>query len=130
MGYSLLSLFSLLMNCMFSGLSTAENPEHSYFRSMSPFNIKVRHSGQMITFTVLPEEEDRFKIIYFGAILGEIRLFSGNWSTMPVIDSGSTNLPLFHAGRQDAALYFEWNESVAKLIGIEIEHFRAEHRPA
>ena len=47
---------------------------------------------------------------------------------MPVVDSGSANLPLFHAVSQDVALDFEWNESVAKLIGIEIEHFRVQHK--
>lgn len=93
---------------------------------MNPFNIKVRYNGQTITFTVLPEKKDHFKIIYFGAILAEIRLNHGSWGSVPIQDAGSTNLPLFQAGRQHAPEDFEWNEQMGKLVAAEIARFRAE----
>jgi hypothetical protein len=39
---------------------------------MSPFNIKIEHAGKEITLTIIPEN-DYFKIVYFGAIVGAIR---------------------------------------------------------
>lgn len=59
---------------------------------MEPFNIRIHHQNQDITLTILPEN-DYYKIIYFGAIVGAIRQLKYDWELVPEEEIEPGNLP-------------------------------------
>ena len=61
---------------------------------MEPFNIKITHLGKEVTLTILPEE-DYFKIIYYGAIVGALKNQGSEWEIIPEEDITAGDLPLF-----------------------------------
>lgn len=60
----------------------------------SPFNIKIDHKGKELTLTIIPEE-DYFKIVYFGGIIGAIRKTGSEWELMETEEIEPGDLPWY-----------------------------------
>jgi len=61
---------------------------------MEPFNIRIPNNDEEVTLTILPEQ-DYFKIIYFGGILGAIKEFEGAWELLPEEEIAAGDLPFY-----------------------------------
>ena len=61
---------------------------------MEPFNIHINHKGKEITLTIKPEQ-DYFKIIYFGGIVGAIRKLGTDWELVEEQEMEPGDLPLY-----------------------------------
>lgn len=88
---------------------------------MEVFNIKIGFGANEVTLTILPAEE-YYKVIYFGGILGAIRLEDDNetWEKVPDEEVDPGDLPLYKhdltADRLDVVL----DEHTVHRIGDEI----------
>ncbi len=61
---------------------------------MEPFNIRITHYGKEITLTINPEN-DYFKIIYYGGIVGAIKKVGEQWELLKEEDIEPGGLPLY-----------------------------------
>ncbi|WP_131539336.1 hypothetical protein [Pedobacter nototheniae] len=61
---------------------------------MNPFNIHIIHKQHNLTLTILPED-DYYKIIYFGGIIGAIRNRGTEWELVPEDEIEPGDLPPF-----------------------------------
>lgn len=61
---------------------------------MEPFNIRIQNNDQEVTLTVLPEN-NYFKLIYFGGIIGAIREFEDGWELLPEEEIEPGALPFY-----------------------------------
>lgn len=61
---------------------------------MKPFNIHIQNNEQEVTLTILPEQ-DYYKIIYFGGIIGAIKEFDGGWELLPEEEIEAGSLPFY-----------------------------------
>lgn len=88
---------------------------------MEVFNIKIGFGDNELTLTILPAEE-YYKVIYYGGILGAVRLESDNetWEKVPDEEVEPGDLPLYKhdltADRLDVVL----DEPTVQRIGEEI----------
>lgn len=88
---------------------------------MKVFNIKIGFGDNELTLTILPAEE-YYKVIYYGGILGAVRLESDNetWEKVPDEEVEPGDLPLYKhdltADRLDVVL----DEHTIQRIGEEI----------
>ncbi|HEY0176380.1 MAG TPA: hypothetical protein VGC08_08375 [Pedobacter sp.] len=89
---------------------------------MEIFNIKIGFGENELTLTVMPTKEGWYKIIYFGGVLGAIRLDTDNetWEKVPDEELEAGDLPLYihdlTADRLDIVL----DELTVRRIGEEI----------
>ncbi|RZK59800.1 MAG: hypothetical protein EOO91_03895 [Pedobacter sp.] len=68
---------------------------------MQPFNIKIKTVGQEITLTVLPQD-DEYKIIYFGGIIGGLRQENDELHFIKPEDVIPGGLPLYKYKQADS----------------------------
>lgn len=89
---------------------------------MDVFNIKIGFGDNEVTLTILPMEEGYYKVIYFGGILGAVRLDTDHttWEKVPDEEIEAGDLPLYRhdlsADRLDVVL----DEHTVQRIGEEI----------
>ncbi|WP_442591384.1 hypothetical protein ACSBL2_09160 [Pedobacter sp. AW31-3R] len=89
---------------------------------MDPFNIIIRPGGNQIDLNIHPQEAGTYKIIYHGALLGEIFMGSGgeNWEAITADELEPGGYPVYEydesSGHQDLLL----DEQVIQEIGHEI----------
>jgi hypothetical protein len=98
---------------------------------MKPFNIKVGYGDNEVTLTILPENKKQYKVIYYGAVLGAVRLDEHNcWEQVPEDEVEVGDLPPFEPDYKDDRLEFVLNDDTAEDIGIEISNYRYDPDPA
>ncbi len=61
---------------------------------MEPFNIHIQNNDDEVTLTVLPEQ-DYYKIVYFGGIIGAIKEFDGGWELLAEDEIEAGGLPFY-----------------------------------
>lgn len=61
---------------------------------MEPFNVHIRNNEEEITLTILPEQ-DYYKIIYFGGIIGAIKEVDGEWELLTEDEIEAGDLPFY-----------------------------------
>lgn len=93
----------------------AENMEQE-----TAFNIKFGYGQQEVTLTILPKEE-YFKVIYFGGIMGAVRVLEGEWDLIEVEDLEGGDLPLYAPDLKGERLEVVLDEDTVDAIGREIE---------
>lgn len=69
---------------------------------MEPFNIKINVAEKEITLTILPQD-DEYKIIYFGGIIGALRQENDNLNFIRPEDVVPGSLPLYKYKQTDSA---------------------------
>ncbi|HTM99488.1 MAG TPA: hypothetical protein VL088_12115 [Pedobacter sp.] len=89
---------------------------------MEPFNIHIHQNDKEITLTVLPEN-NYFKLIYFGGIIGAIRELDGEWELLPEEEIEPGGLPFY----EDKKSFTDQPELILSLpkinqIAAEIEN--------
>jgi len=61
---------------------------------MEPFNIHINNNDEDVTLTVLPEN-NYFKLIYYGGIIGAIKELNGAWELLPEDKIEAGGLPFY-----------------------------------
>lgn len=88
---------------------------------MNVFNVKIGYGQNEITLTILPAE-GLYKVIYYGGVLGAVRLESDQetWEKVPDDELEAGDLPFYQhdltADRLDVVL----DEPTVQRIGEEI----------
>ena len=63
---------------------------------MDPFNIRIKNQEQDITLTVLPGENECYKIIYYAAVLTAVQKTQGeDWMIVSKDDIEAGDLPFY-----------------------------------
>jgi uncharacterized protein YgfB (UPF0149 family) len=93
---------------------------------MNPFNIMIRIDGAQIELNIQPQEAGTYKIIYHGALLGEILMGNDgeNWEAITADELEPGGFPVYEydetSGHQDILL----DHTVVQEIGRQITHVR------
>jgi hypothetical protein len=89
---------------------------------MDVFNIKIGFGENELTLTILPAEEGYYKIIYYGGILGAIRLETDNetWEKVPDDKLEAGDLPFYNHDLTADRLDIILDEATVQRIGEEI----------
>ncbi|MGF1922714.1 MAG: hypothetical protein ACQUHE_00940 [Bacteroidia bacterium] len=61
---------------------------------MDPFNIQIEDEQELLTLTILPEN-DYFKIVYFGGVIGAVRKLDSEWLLLTEEEIEVAGLPLY-----------------------------------
>jgi hypothetical protein len=93
---------------------------------MSPFNIKIVYGSNEVTLTVLPTENDYYKIIYFGGILGAVCYDGQDWDLISKEHIDAGDLPFYQPGAIGERIEIELNDQVVDRIGWEIKLYEDE----
>lgn len=88
---------------------------------MEPFNIKISHGSRQLTLTILPLEDDVFKIIYYNGILGGVKKQRKQWELLSLDEVAGEDLPFYEPKHGEDRIEIELTEQIADRIGVEIE---------
>lgn len=90
---------------------------------MKPFNIQINEASTPITLTLLPTDEDYFKVIYYGGILGAISFNhkKKKWELVPPNNVEAGDLPPYTARSDDERVPLKLDFETIVKIGAEIE---------
>jgi hypothetical protein len=84
------------------------------------FNIKIGYGNKEVTLTIL-EEENYYKVIYFGGIMGAVRALDGDWDLIDPEEVEAGDLPLYTPDLKGERLEIVLDENTVDSIGREIE---------
>jgi len=89
---------------------------------MDVFNIKIGFGDNELTLTVLPNEDGQYKIIYYGGVLGAIRLEADNetWEKVPDNELEAGDLPFYKHDLTADRLEIVLDDPTIGKIGEEI----------
>lgn len=89
---------------------------------MEVFNIKIGFGANEITLTILPAEEGYYKVIYYGGILGAVRLDKDHstWEKVPDEELEAGDLPVYKHDLTADRLDIVLDEHTIQRIGEEI----------
>lgn len=90
---------------------------------MEPFNIKVGYSEREVCLTVLPVEENFYKIIYYTGVLGAVRYQNDTdgWEVVPQDEIPVADLPNYVHDLSSDRLEVVLTDETVDEIGNEIE---------
>jgi hypothetical protein len=90
---------------------------------MEPFNIRIPVENQQLTITILPADENVYKVVYYGAILGAIRRepVEQTWLIVPMEELTAGDLPFYQKGLHSDRLDFDLDAETIEVIGTAIE---------
>jgi hypothetical protein len=91
-------------------------------RIMDPFNIIINNGGQQIDLNIHPQEGETYKIIYHGALIGE--LFTGSdgltWEALTAEQLQPGGFPIYEydesSGHEDLLLDHEVIQQIGRKI--------------
>lgn len=89
---------------------------------MEVFNIKTGYGANEVTLTILPTDKGYFKVIYYGGVLGAVRLESDHetWEKVPDEEIEAGDLPLYQHDLKADRLDVVLDEITVQRIGEEI----------
>jgi hypothetical protein len=89
---------------------------------MKPFNIKIQVADQEVTLTILPYDQDCYRIIYFGGILGALKFheLTRDWELLPFEEAIGDDLPPYTPNDDDDRIEIALNTDVVGDITREI----------
>lgn len=86
------------------------------------FNIRFGYGEKEVTLTILPDD-DYYKIIYYGGILGAVYNLDGEWDFLEVENLQAGDLPFYTPDLTGERLEIVLDENAAYAIGEEIEMY-------
>jgi len=91
---------------------------------MEVFNIRIGFGENELTLTILPTEEGYYKVIYFGGILGAVRLDDEQhgWEKVPDEEIEAGDLPFYKHDLKGDRLDIVLDEQTVQRIGEEIHN--------
>lgn len=90
--------------------------------AMKPFNISIGFGEKEVTLTILPVADGYYKVLYYGGIVGALRLDAegDGWEEVPATEFDAGELPWYHPDLSHDQLDFVLCEHTIKQIGEEI----------
>lgn len=88
---------------------------------MDSFNIKIAYGTNEILLSILPSQNNTYKIIYYGGILGTICHDGKDWELVTVEETFQDHLPPYRPGEIGERVEIELTDHVVDRIGWEIE---------
>lgn len=89
---------------------------------MDPFNIIIRADGEQIDLNIHPQESGSYKIIFHGALLGEIFMSSDgeNWTAITAQELEPGGFPVYeydeNSGHENILLNYATVQEIGKQI--------------
>ncbi|WP_285058542.1 hypothetical protein [Pedobacter ginsengisoli] len=89
---------------------------------MDPFNIIIKSGEEKVDLNIHPQEAGAFKVVYHGALIGEVFMGSegGNWEAVTADQLEPGGFPVYeydeNSGHQDILL----DDALVQAIGKEI----------
>lgn len=89
---------------------------------MDPFNIVIRIDGAQIDLNIHPQQDGRYKIIYHGALLGEIFIKHDriNWEATPANELQPGGYPVYEYDESSGHEYILLDDKIVQEIGRQI----------
>jgi predicted RNA-binding protein with PUA domain len=89
---------------------------------MAPFNIKIAVQTEEITLTILPTDQDYFKIVYYGRVLGAIHYdkTDDRWNLVKPEEVIAGDLPPYAGIVEEGMVEINLDSSTIVIIGTEI----------
>ncbi|MBE9599977.1 hypothetical protein [Pedobacter sp. MC2016-24] len=89
---------------------------------MDPFNIIIRPGGSQVDLNIHPQEGGNYKIIYHGALLGEIFIGSNgeNWEAVTADELQPRGFPVYEYDESSGHQNLLLDQDVIDYIGREI----------
>ena len=90
---------------------------------MEPFNVKISIDQTEVTLTILPTEENYFKVVYYGGVLGAVDYDqkSKNWKLVAPEKVTTGDLPPYSNVLDQNRVEIVLDSVTIVKIGIEIE---------
>jgi hypothetical protein len=91
---------------------------------MEPFNIKIGFGPKEVTLTILPADEGYYKVIYYGGIIGAVRLENGVncWEMLAEGEYDAGGLPYYQHNMNSDRIKVVLDDITVDHIGEEIEN--------
>lgn len=89
---------------------------------MDPFNIIIKSNGEQIDLNIHPQEAGTYKVIYHGALLGEIFMGSegGNWKALTAEQLQPGGFPVYEYDETSGHEYILLDKETIQEIGRQI----------
>lgn len=89
---------------------------------MEVFNVKIKYGEEDVTLTILPTDDGYYKVIYYGGVLGAVRLQNDQhtWEQLPDQDIEAGDLPLYKHDLTADRLDIILDSNTVQAIGEEI----------
>jgi hypothetical protein len=89
---------------------------------MDPFNIIIRDGQKQIDLNIHPQEAGSYKIIYHGALLGEIFMGSDgeNWEALTADEIQPAGMPIYDYDETSGHEYILMDTATVQEIGRQI----------
>ncbi len=93
---------------------------HIILLNMESFNIKISYGTNEVTLTILPTDNDYYKVIYYGGVLGAVCFDGNDWEAVAPENLEAGDLPFYEPGRPGERIEIELTDHVIDRIGWEI----------
>jgi hypothetical protein len=89
---------------------------------MQPFNIKIPVQNEEVTITILPTDQEYFKVVYYGHVLGAIHYDKNinKWSLVDPSEIIVGDLPPYTGIIEEDRVEIELNSETIVKIGQEV----------
>lgn len=89
---------------------------------MDPFNIIINPAGEQIDLNIHPQESNTYKIVYHGALIGEIFLGSDGetWQALTADELQPGGFPIYEYDETSGHQYILLDEDTVQEIGRQI----------
>lgn len=89
---------------------------------MDPFNIIITSKGEKMDLNIHPQEAGTYKVVYHGALVGEIFRGDegGTWEAIIADDLEPGGVPVYDYGETSGHQYILMDEDTVQEIGRQI----------
>ncbi|HKG04991.1 MAG TPA: hypothetical protein VKB19_00960 [Pedobacter sp.] len=90
---------------------------------MDPFNIIIRENNKPIDLNIHPQEAGSFKVIYHGALIGEVFVGNAGWEAVTADELQPGGFPVYEydesSGHEEILLDKDIIQSIGRAIAVE-----------
>ena len=88
---------------------------------MEPFNIRINYNTRDLTFTILPDVDMLFTIVYFGGVLGAIQKLNNDWVIIDHSATPTSGLPRYKSDHKNSRIEVTLTPEVITQVGNKID---------
>jgi hypothetical protein len=88
---------------------------------MEPFNIRINYNTRDLTFTILPDANMLFTIVYFGGVLGAIQKLENDWIIIDQSATPASGLPRYKSDHKNLRVEATLTPDVVTQVGNKID---------
>jgi hypothetical protein len=88
---------------------------------MEPFNIRINYNTRDLTFTILPDDNMLFTIVYFGGVLCAIQKQEDDWVIIDQSATPTSGLPRYKSDHKNSRIEPTLTPDVLTQVGNKID---------